>query len=92
MRSTLIVSAFAALALGAPRPQEIDFDVVDAAPDPEISEIVSNSVTPPQAESEVAAIVKGSITGTETPEKRDLLSRRGLCSDNGPGTLPGITT
>lgn len=36
MRSTTIVSAFAALALAAPRPQDIEWDQVDAAADPEI--------------------------------------------------------
>ncbi len=40
MRSTLLVSALAALALAAPRPQDIEFDLVDAAPD-------ADPVTPP---------------------------------------------
>ena len=34
MYSTLIISTFAALALAAPRPQLINLDAVDAAPDP----------------------------------------------------------
>ena len=33
MRTTMLVSALAALALAAPRPQDIEFDQVDAAPD-----------------------------------------------------------
>lgn len=32
MRTTLLVGAFAALAIAAPRPQEIEFELVDAAP------------------------------------------------------------
>lgn len=40
MRSTIFLSAFAALAIAAPRPQDIQFDLVDVASDPEI-------VTPP---------------------------------------------
>jgi hypothetical protein len=36
MRSTLIVSAFTAPALAAPRPQDTEWDQVDASPDQEI--------------------------------------------------------
>jgi hypothetical protein len=103
MRSTLIISAFAALALAAPRPQDIEFDQVDAAPDAEI-------VTPPtdvtsdtpvtQPVSQAVSIGSTSVTDTTTTQKRDFLevanslSKRGDgdCSAEPAGTGPQVSS
>jgi hypothetical protein len=77
MRSALIVSAFAALTLAAPRPQEIDFDTVDAAPDAPIYEAPAVPVkenVPSQSDATAVKLAIGSITETVNPEKRDLLN------------------
>ncbi|KAL2073289.1 hypothetical protein VTL71DRAFT_10613 [Oculimacula yallundae] len=94
MRSTIILSAFAALALAAPRPQEIEFDLVDAAPDAEI-------VTPPTdvsvdnvASLPVAEVVKAaaaSVTDVAQAEKRALRKRDGDCSAEPAGTGPRVS-
>jgi hypothetical protein len=93
MRSIFIISACAALILAAPRPQEIDFDQVDAAPD-------VNIVTPPVGvTSESVAIVPAGeavIVGSQavtdtTTTKRDIgideIKRNAL----GEREWPGIT-
>lgn len=105
MRSTLIVSAFAALALAAPRPQDIEFDQVDAAPDPVI-------VTPPvdgtsssvalQPSSAIAAAASAVVTDTATTtdtatnDKRDFLGflskRDSNCAVQPAGTGPAVTS
>ena len=78
MRSTLIVSAFAALALAAPRPQDIEFDQVDAAPDSEITtpptdvtvDIVANQ---PVASVLAAATAVVTDVASTTNQKRDVM-------------------
>lgn len=105
MRSTLIISAFAALALAAPHPQDIEFDQVDAAPDPE-------PVTPPvigtsqtvsiQPAAAVVTLADASVTDTaSTNDKRDflevsqMLDKRGSdgdCSALPQGTGPQVST
>lgn len=101
MRSTLIISALAALAVAAPRPQAIEFDLVDAAPDAEI-------VTPPvdvtadkvaaQPTAEAVAIAASSVTETTSAEKRDFIEvadslskRDGDCSVQPAGTGPQVS-
>jgi hypothetical protein len=80
MRSTLIVSAFAALALAAPRPQDIDFDEVDATPDPTIYTPPTNvtvdvvDIQPASAASAVASAAVTDVASTSDPtEKRDMM-------------------
>lgn len=102
MRSTLIVSAFAALALAAPRPQDIEWDQVDASPDPEI-------VTPPtdvtvdtvaiQPASAASAIASAAVTDVASTiaQKRDMLevadllsTRNADCTAEPAGTGPVV--
>jgi hypothetical protein len=101
MRSAIVVSAFAALALAAPRPQEINYELVDAAPDAPIyegTEIPVKQNIPSQSDSSVIKLALGSVTETVTPEKRDLLdvidsiSKRAEhdCSPLPAGTGPTI--
>ena len=80
MRSTLIASAFAALALAAPRPQDIEFDLVDAAPAAEIYTPPTNvtvdtvSIQPASAASALASAAVSNVASTEDPtQKRDIL-------------------
>jgi hypothetical protein len=79
MRTTLIVSAFSALAVAAPRPQDIEFDQVDAAPDAVIvappSDVTTDSV-PAQPVAEAVAIASSAVTETTTTEKRDFFRSR----------------
>lgn len=96
MRSTLIVSAFAALALAAPRPQEIEFDLVDAAPDPIVVTVpitgTSDSV-PIQAAAAAAAIGTQAVDETTMTKRRSLFSKRdGDCSKQPLGTGPAVTS
>lgn len=100
MRSTLIISTLAALALAAPRPQDIEFDQVDAAPDPVI-------VTPPvdgssetvsvQPSAAISTIAAAAVTDTASAnDKRDFLEflgkRDGDCSAQPKGTGPTVST
>lgn len=104
MRSTLIVSAFAALAVAAPRPQDIEWDGVDAADAPVI-------VTPPvgvidnaaavslQPSASVTSIAVAAVTDTaSTNDKRDFLEhlslgkRDGNCAAQPAGTGPAVHT
>jgi hypothetical protein len=80
MRSTLIVSAFAALAIAAPRPQDIEWDQVDASPDPEIYTPPTNvtvdtvAIQPASAASAIAsAAVTDVASTTDLSQKRDIL-------------------
>jgi len=104
MRSTLIVSAFAVLALAAPRPQDIEFDLVDAAPDAEVvtppTDVTSDTVEV-QPVSQAVAIGATSVTDTtSTTQKRDFLevaknlSKRGDgdCSPEPAGTGPQVSS
>lgn len=102
MRSTLIVSAFAALALAAPHPQDIEFDQVDAAPDAEIvtppTDVTSDTVAV-QPVSQAVALGSTSVTDTTTTQKRDFLEvantlskREGDCSAEPAGTGPQISS
>lgn len=97
MRSAIIISALTALAVAAPRPQDIQFDLVDAAPDPEI-------VTPPtDVASETVAIVPvaaaitvadASVTdAAQAKKKRSGLEKRdGDCKAQPAGTGPQVST
>ncbi len=96
MHPALIISALAALALAAPTPQDIEFDQVDAAPDPIVytppsdGGIESVSVLPDTA---VIAIADKAVTSEPTTEKRGLLGKRdGDCSATPAGTGPAVTT
>jgi len=101
MRYTLIVSAFAALALAAPRPQDIDFEQVDAAPeaDPVSPPIdVSVDVVAVQPVAAATALAAASVTEVATAEKRDFLEVAGLlekrnaeCAAETPGTGPQVS-
>lgn len=101
MRSTIIISAFAALALAAPRPQDIEFDQVDAAPNVDV-------VTPPvtgttdsvviQPTSQAISIGADAVTDVATT-KRDTLRHRGSlgkrdgnCAVQPAGTGPQVST
>jgi hypothetical protein len=86
MRSAFIVSAFAALALAlaAPRPQDIEFDQVDAAADP-----IVVAVSADVAEQTVSIQQKRDFLGVARS-----LSKRGDgdCSAQPAGTGPTVTT
>jgi len=79
MRSTLIVSAFAAFALAAPRPQDIDFDGVDSTPDPTVYTPPTNvtvdevAIQPASAASAIASAAVTDVATTSDPvqDKRD---------------------
>lgn len=101
MRSTFVVSAFAALALAAPRPQDIEFDLVDAAPDPVVSAAPftgSSETVTLQPAAAVVTIADASVTDTATTnDKRDFLeviSKRGDgdCSAQPKGTGPTVSS
>lgn len=101
MRSALIISAFAALALAAPRPQDIEFDLVDSAPDPVV-------VTPPvegssatvsiQPSAAVSKLADAAVTDTATTnDKRDMMAALGKrgdgdCSVQPKGAGPTVST
>jgi hypothetical protein len=100
MRSTIIVSAFAALALAAPRPQEIEFDQVEAIPDttpivvPVDVSVDTVDILPTAA---VVAAAEAAVTEVATTQKRafldggDDLSKRGqICSIQPAGTGPAV--
>ena len=103
MRTTLIISALAALAVAAPHPQDIEFDQVDVAPDAVIvappSDVTTDSV-PAQPVAEAVAIASSAVTETTTTEKRDFLGvvdglqKRGDgdCSAEPAGTGPRVST
>ena len=103
MRSTFIVSAFAALALAAPRPQDTEWDQVDAAADPEIftppTDVVVDTVyiQPAAAASTVASAAVTEVAST-TSQKRDMLevvdllsARNTDCAPETPGTGPAVS-
>ncbi|TVY78337.1 hypothetical protein LSUE1_G003964, partial [Lachnellula suecica] len=101
MRTTFIVSAFAALAIAAPRPQDIEFDQVDAAPDAEIvsppTDVTTDYVAV-QPVAEAVAIATAAIFETTTTQKRDFLEvvdsiakRDGDCSAEPAGTGPQVS-
>lgn len=96
MRSTIIVSAFAALALAAPRPQQIEFDQVDAAEDPvlvsapsDVSFDIVDVLSVDAAKAQAAASVTDVAS---TVEKRDMLFKRdGDCKPEPAGTGPRVS-
>lgn len=97
MRSTLLVSAFAGLALAAPRPQDIDFTLVDAAPDAVIDSAPFNVTSETVAIVPVAAavaIASDSVTDVaEVNKKRDTVAKRdGNCAVQPAGTGPQVST
>jgi hypothetical protein len=84
MRPTFVVSAFAALALAAPRPQDIVFDEVDATPDPTIYTPPTNvtvdtvAIQPASAASAIASAAVTDVASTSDPtEKRDVMGVAG---------------
>ena len=93
MRSILMVSAFAALSLAAPRPQDIEWDQVDAAPD---VEVVADGVASPTLQSPAAAstIAAAAVSASPSTKKRDLTlqKRDGNCAVQPAGTYQAITT
>ncbi|KAN0108500.1 hypothetical protein V8E51_008242 [Hyaloscypha variabilis] len=102
MRSTLIVSAFAALALAAPRPQDIDFTGVDSTPDPEVYSAPTNvtseevAIQPASAALAIASAAVTDVATTSDPvqEKRDLTdglsARGGDCAALPAGSGPAV--
>ncbi|PBP19023.1 hypothetical protein BUE80_DR010095 [Diplocarpon rosae] len=97
MRATLIILAFAALALAAPRPQAIDIDAVDALPNPKVDTAPSNVTAETVPIVPVASAVKiadASVTDVaQTKGKRENLNKRdGNCAVQPAGTGPRIST
>lgn len=104
MRSTLIISAFAVLAVAAPRPQDIEFDQVDAAPDPTIYTPPTNvtvddvEIQPASVASAIASAAVTDVASTTDPtQKRDLLELTDLigkrdadCAVQPAGTGPAV--
>jgi hypothetical protein len=102
MRSTLIVSAFAALALAAPRPQDIDFTGVDSTPDPDVYSAPTNvtseevAIQPASAALAIASAAVTDVATTSDPvqEKRDLTdglsARGGDCAALPAGSGPAV--
>ena len=101
MRSAIIVSAFAALAIAAPRPQEIEFDQVEAVPDtnpvvPPTDVTVDNVDVAPKAE--VVAAAEAAVTEVATTSKRAFLDGRDglserddvICKPQPAGTGPAV--
>ena len=97
MRSTIFVSAFAALAIAAPRPQDIQFDLVDVASDPEIvtpptDVVVDNIAVLPAASAVHVADASVTDVAQAKPKERRGLQKRGLqkrdgdCSPEPAGT------
>ena len=105
MRSAFIISAFAALALAAPRPQDIEFDQVDAAPNPIVVAApvdVAEQTVSIQPLAAITTFADASVTdvASTTDQKRDFLgvarslSKRGDgdCSAQPAGTGPAVST
>lgn len=95
MRSTIILSAFAALAAAAPRPQDIALDAVDAAPDPTIYTVTDGtsptvSIMPLAAMTTIADATVTNAAGDNVNSKRALGRRDGDCSPlpRGFGPVP----
>lgn len=105
MRSAFIISAFAALALAAPRPQDIEFDQVDAAADPIIVAApvdVADQTVSIQPLAAVTTLAAASVTDVASTldQKRDFLDvarslrKRGDgdCSALPAGTGPTVSS
>ena len=95
MRSALIISLLSALSIAAPRPQDLNFDEIDAAPDavvvsPPTNVTVDNVATQPAAVA--SAIAAAAVSDVATTDKRDLEERDGDCSSLPAGTGPTVTT
>ncbi|KAK0116915.1 hypothetical protein ONS96_012761 [Cadophora gregata f. sp. sojae] len=92
MRSTAFVSARAALAIAAPRPQDIQFDLVDSASDPEIvtppTDIVVDIVAdlPEAFAVQVANATVTDVAQAKPKVRRRLQQRDGDCSPEPAGT------
>ncbi len=93
MRTALLIGAFAALAIAAPRPQEIEFDLVDAAPDAEPIDpdlAPSSVVIQPSAAASTLAVAQITDVAT-TYSKRDMVVKRdGDCHAEPAGTGPAV--
>jgi hypothetical protein len=105
MRLAFIISAFAALALAAPRPQDIEFDQVDASDDPIVvaaSDDGAEQTVSIQPLAAVTTLAAASVTDVASTldQKRDFLgvarslSKRGDgdCSALPAGTGPTVST
>jgi hypothetical protein len=93
MRSALLISALAALALAAPRPQDIEFDLVDEASTPE------PTTAPDDGQADVVDIQPTNIAdsiGAAAPTSMsrrnvdDFVKRDGNCSPLPAGTGPAV--
>lgn len=99
MRSAIVLSVLAALALAIPRPQGIEFDQVDATPPPEDFtppvDVTDNSVVI-QPVANAVAVGDSSIDGVTSTQKRDFMNvlgkRDGDCSAQPAGSGPAVTT
>jgi hypothetical protein len=99
MRSALIVSAFAALALAAPRPQDIEFDEYDAIPESDpivVPTDVTADVVDILPKAAIVAAAQAAVTEVATTSKRafldggDNLRREELCKVQPAGTGPAV--
>ena len=92
MRSTIFVSAFEALATAAPRPQDIQFDLIDVASDPEIvtpptDVVIDNiAVLPAASAVQVAGASVTNVAQAKPKERRGLQKCDGDCSPEPAGT------
>ncbi|CZT44131.1 uncharacterized protein RSE6_04259 [Rhynchosporium secalis] len=96
MRSNIVLAAFAALAIAAPRPQEIEFDLVDSAADPIIftppTDVPFENIAAISAEF-IAQVVAVSVTeAAQAIPKRGLQRRDGDCSPEAAGTGPRVSS
>lgn len=97
MRSAILVFAFAALAIAAPRPQEIEFDQVDIAPDPEIitppTDVAVDNVPvlPAASAVQVADASVTDVAQAKPKQKRGLQKRDGDCKPEPAGTGPRVS-
>jgi hypothetical protein len=93
MRSVLLLSALAALSLGAPHPQAIDYQLVDAADTPEpTSAPIDGGVNDTPVNPVNAALAVGSAAPTAMARRaigtEGLLKRDGDCAPQPNGTGP----
>jgi hypothetical protein len=99
MRSAIIISAFAALALAAPRPQDIEFDQYDAVPESDpivVPTDVTVDVVDVLPKAAVVAAAQAAVTEVATTSKRafldsgDFQRREEICKVQPEGTGPVV--
>lgn len=94
MRSTIILSTLAALAVANPLPQQIDFAAIDALPEASVSaapvDVASQSVSV-KPSAAVTSIAAAKVTATTLPSgaavKREL-TNRAACDPQPSGKAP----